>query len=299
MNATPEFQPGASRHQTLETLHRWQQAGEDAALIVITAIEGRTSREVGTIMAVAADGKVSGSISGGCFDAAVINEARAVIASGRPRLVILGAGSPWIDIKLPCGGGIELLITPNPIGIEAACKANATRTPHSLLLNRGDGSSFDLALQPRLRLMVAGNGGEVPALVSLAGALDTEIIAISSEKALLDTLPHDVARLHLQWPEAPEALQFDPWTAIAIFFHDHDWEPPILQHALSSNAFFVGAMGSIITHDARRHALLERGVSEEAIARIHSPIGLFGPMRDPQALAISALAQIVAEWPRG
>jgi xanthine dehydrogenase accessory factor len=289
------FNPGASLHQTLQALHRWQQAGERAALVVITAIEGRTSREVGTVMAVSADGKLSGSISGGCFDAAVVSEAQAALASGVSRLLKLGAGSPWIDIKLPCGGGIDLLIIPNPAGIEYACEAIAARQPYQLLLPEAD---FTLSILPRLRLIIAGNGGEVPALANLARSIDAEVMAVSPEQALLNTLAQDIEQRHLRTPDALDAIPFDPWTAIAIFFHDHDWEPPLLQRALASDAYFVGAMGSIVTHEARRAALVERGVSTADIARIKSPIGLFGPMRDPQALALSALAQIVAEFPR-
>lgn len=288
--------PGASRHQTLEALHRWQQEGEQAALVVITAIEGRTSREVGTIMAVSADGKVSGSISGGCFDAAVVTEAQSVLATGTTRRLKLGAGSPWIDIKLPCGGGIELLIIPDPSYIAEACKAIAHRAAYDFVLDKGDGGTFTLAIAPRLRLIVAGNGGEVPALVALASAIDIEIVAVLSERALLDRLGPGIKGLHLFLPEALDNLAFDPWTAVALFFHDHDWEPPLLHRALASNAFFVGAMGSIVTHAARRNALLARGLSEADIARIASPIGLFGPMRDPQALAVSALAQVIAAW---
>jgi xanthine dehydrogenase accessory factor len=292
------FQPGAPRHQTLEALLHWQQAGEPAALIVITAIEGRTSREVGTIMAITVDGKVSGSISGGCFDAAVIAEAQAALRDGKPRWLKLGAGSSWIDIQLPCGGGIELLIVPNPDGLAKVVEAIARRTPNTLALDKGDSATFALTIQPRLRLLVAGNGGEVPALVRLARDIDAEVLAISSEKALLDALDPGTESLFLHTAESLDAISFDPWTAVAIFFHDHDWEPPLLHRALTSEAFFVGAMGSIAAHAARRDALISRGVREADIARIKSPIGLFGPMRDPQALAVSALAQIVAEYHR-
>ena len=298
MNSAKTFKPGASPHQTLAALQGWQQRGEQTALIAITAIEGRTSREVGTIMAMSQSGDVSGSISGGCFDAAVIAEARDAMAVGEPRLLKLGAGSPWIDITLPCGGGIELLIGPDPTGIDAACDALAERRPHNLRLAKGDGSDFDLIIPPRLRLLVAGNGGEVSALVHLGSAIDAEIVAISSETELLASLEQGIQCVHLQTPESLDALWFDPWTAVVLFFHDHDWEPPLLQKALASDAFFIGAMGSIVTQEARREALLWRGVSEADIARIHSPIGLFGPERDPQALAVSALAQIVAARPK-
>jgi xanthine dehydrogenase accessory factor len=288
--------PAATQHQLLERLHAWRARGERAALVVITEIEGRTSRDIGTLMAVHAGGAVAGSISGGCFDAAVVAEARAVLAEGKARPLRLGAGSPWIDVKLPCGGGMELLILPDPdvAMLARAVDAIRRREACALELDRGDGTRFSLAVEPRLRLLVVGNGGEVLALAGLARAVDAEVVAVSPDAALLDALEPGVERVLLKTPESLDDLSFDRWTAVTTFFHDHDWEPPLLACALASDAYFVGAMGSLATHEARCAELAQRGVAAEAIARIASPLGLFSPARDPQALAISALAQILA-----
>lgn len=295
----PFFQPDATPQQVLERLHEWRARSVEAALVVITAIEGRTSRAVGTLMAVSVAGDVAGSISGGCFDSAVIAEARATLVEGLTRELRLGAGSPWIDIKLPCGGGLDLLIVPNPdtAMLVAAVEAIGSRETHRLRLDRPDRAPFELVIPPRLRLIVAGNGGEVSALVSLALGVDAEVVAVSPDATLLETLPATVQTRHLKTPDALDGLAIDKATAIAVFFHDHDWEPPLLDRALSSDAFFIGAMGSLATHEARHIALLERGLDEEATARIASPLGLFAPARDPQALAVSALAQILSLRP--
>jgi xanthine dehydrogenase accessory factor len=254
---------------------------------------------VGTLMAVNANGDVAGSISGGCFDAAVIAEAKAALVKGKPSLLRLGAGSPWIDIKLPCGGGIELLIIPNPAAdmIAAALDTLAARAPCQLELDKGDGTVFQLELQPRLRLLVAGNGGEVMAIARLAHTIDQQVVAISPDIALLDALDTVIESVHLKTPEALDDIQIDAWTAAAVFFHDHDWEPPFLAKLLASDAYFIGAMGSLTTHMARRAALISLGLDEAVIDKLASPLGLFAPARDPQALAISALAQIVALEP--
>jgi len=78
-----------------------------------------------------------------------------------------------------------------------------------------------------------------------------------------------------------------------LMFHDHDWEVALLSQALSSEAFYIGAMGSERTHKLRCEALGEAGVSAENIARIKGPIGLIPSMRDANLLALSALAEIV------
>ena len=76
-------------------------------------------------------------------------------------------------------------------------------------------------------------------------------------------------------------------------FHDHDWEVALLAQALSSEAFYIGAMGSERTHNLRCKALREAGVSEEVIDRVQGPIGLIPSMRDANLLALSTLAEIV------
>jgi xanthine dehydrogenase accessory factor len=278
VNGAPFFQPDATQHQVLEQLIGWTANGVEAALVVITAIEGRTSRSVGSLMAVSAPGDVVGSIS---------------------RALRLGEGSPWIDVKLPCGGGLDLLIVPNRDSamLGAAAEASGSRDTHRLRLDRPDGDPFVLVVKPRLRLIVAGNGGEVAALAGLSLGIDAEVVAVSPERALLDSLPAHVQTVHLKTPDSLDDLAIDSATAVAVFFHDHDWEPPLLAHAVSSDAFFIGAMGSLDTHDARCVALREKGLSETAIARIASPLGLFAPARDPQALAVSALAQILSFRP--
>lgn len=61
-------------------------------------------RNPGTIMGVAQDGSFAGSLSGGCIENAVVAEALEALKEDAPRMVRFGAGSPYLDIKLPCGG---------------------------------------------------------------------------------------------------------------------------------------------------------------------------------------------------
>src|SRR3546814_11432516 len=65
-------------------------------------------------MAVLDNGDCAGSFSSGCVEAAIIAEAIEVFSESRPRVVRFGQGSPYLDIKLPCGGGIDALFLPAP-----------------------------------------------------------------------------------------------------------------------------------------------------------------------------------------
>ena len=81
-----------------------------------------------------------------------------------------------------------------------------------------------------------------------------------------------------------------------MLFHDHEWETALLAQALGQPALFIGAMGSAATHARRLEALAAAGVGAAAASRVTGPIGLIPAARDPQTLALSVLAQVVAAY---
>ena len=82
--------------------------GQRTVLVTVGSVEGSSMRNPGTIMGVAEDGSFAGSLSGGCIENAVVSEALEVLKEGSARVVRFGSGSPYLDIKLPCGGGLAL-----------------------------------------------------------------------------------------------------------------------------------------------------------------------------------------------
>jgi len=93
-------------------------------------------------------------------------------------------------------------------------------------------------------------------------------------------------------PVWPADTAIDARTAVTLFFHDHDWEPPLLQRALASPAIYIGAQGSRRAHEARVMTLTAMGVDAALTARLAAPFGLIPSLRDPRSLAISVLAQL-------
>ena len=85
----------------LSLIDRGAREGVPGVLVTLIAIEGSSSRSIGTQMAVLADGRQVGSFSGGCIERAIATEALEVLASGQPRTVRYGVGSPYIDVRLP------------------------------------------------------------------------------------------------------------------------------------------------------------------------------------------------------
>ena len=96
------------------------------------------------------------------------------------------------------------------------------------------------------------------------------------------------------WPHTfLETAPVDERTVIAVLTHDEKFDIPLLEHALRTTAVYVGALGSRATHDRRVALLRERGVSEEQLNRLHSPIGLDLGARSPAETAVSILAEVL------
>ena len=94
---------------------------------------------------------------------------------------------------------------------------------------------------------------------------------------------------------APD-LALDPWSAVVVLFHDHEWERSIIPWAVDSDAFYIGAQGGAPAREARQAQLSDLGLADKARGRLHGPVGLIEKARDPAVLALSVLAEIVAGY---
>ena len=269
-------------------------AGSRVALCTLVEIRGGSSRPLGAHMAVAPDGRYCGYVSGGCTEAAVAAEALQAMGNGHDRFLMLGEGSTFFDIVLPCGGGITVAIHLVK-NVEPLCSVNKLLdqrrcaclryTPGLEELSPGfesaptgwQGGVFVTRYRPKVRMVVSGRSLEVETAASVARAAgyDVFILEDAAHTPLDDTV-------------------IDPDTAVAVLEHDLDREMPILAAALRAKPFYIGALGSSRTHEKRVERLRRSGYSEEAIARIKAPIGLFGRAMDAQSLALSVIADIAA-----
>lgn len=97
----------------VETLNLWREAGERIALATVIKVEGSAPRSEGAKMAITESGKIAGSVSGGCVESAVAQEAATVLKTGAPTIVRYGIDRNMMwDIGLSCGGAIEVFIEP-------------------------------------------------------------------------------------------------------------------------------------------------------------------------------------------
>lgn len=285
---------------------------EPCVLAVIIGIVGPSYRPLGAMMAISESGQNVGTLSSGCVEADILLHAQEALKAGSPKVVKYGEGSPYMDIVLPCGGGLEIALIPKPDPdvIRTIAQQHSDRETTGLMFDLLTGSlavnadaetgfvgdRFIVKLEPETKFYIFGKGPEAATFASLAHASGFPYVLLSPDEETLEaarTLGGETR--HLNSPIFPSDLQPDRNSAIVLFFHDHDWEPPILQTAITSPAFYIGAQGSQRAAAARKTELEAAGLSMEELDRIRGPIGLIPSARDARKLAVSVLADVLFE----
>ncbi len=249
-------------------------------LCTIVGIEGSFSRRLGAQLAVLPNGSTVGDLADGCLESQLAAD---MAQSPDRRVVRYGRGSPKIDFRLPCGGGLDILIDPSPdrSACRSALRALGSRRPVRLPFGSGEHRLYRTYF-PSLKVLLLGEGPELEAMGSLCSAMEVDVELYS--------------RGDLTLGQAASHVRYDPWTACLLLFHDHEWELALLQQALASEAFYIGAQGGEKARSDRTLALAARGVSEEQVARLTSPVGLMPACKSPRTLALSALSEIVGRY---
>lgn len=159
-----------------------------------------------------------------------------------------------------------------------------------------EGRSYFLNVHlPPPRLVVIGAVHISQALAPMAAiaGFDMEIIDPRTAFASPERFP-DVP-LYARWPdEVLKERPLDAFSALAALTHDPKIDDPALKAALEAGCFYIGALGSRKTHARRVERLLEAGIANAAIERIHAPIGLEIGAASPPEIAVAILAQIIA-----
>ncbi|KAA0972185.1 XdhC family protein [Aureimonas fodinaquatilis] len=282
----------------------------NGVLAIITAVDGPSYRPVGAMMAFLANGQQVGSLSSGCVEADLALHAKKALKSGNPVTLRYGKGSPFFDIVLPCGGGLEILLVPRPSlpRLQQAHNLHETRQSFALAFNVITGLShiamerqtgfhdglFHVRIVPETRFLIFGKGTEALIFAGLLHAAHYSAVLMSHDAETLlgaQNIGLRIQRIHESG--FPEFITVDQHTAAALFYHEHEREIPVLEQLLCTNAFYIGAQGSLQARETRLRELVRRGVSPVELARLHGPIGLVRSARDPRTLAVSVLAEIL------
>lgn len=262
------------------------------------------------MMAILACGHRVGTLTSGCIESDLEHHAKTALKSGKPMRILYGTGSKYADLVLPCGGALEILLLPRPDrqALEIIDNNKISRRPCTLSINPDTGNmhvtndgqtgatntGFRVRFEPDIFFYIFGKGPEActfSALVQSAGY--PNLLLSPDDETLAFAKSSGSPTQHLKHPAYPVDIAPDQWSAILLFFHDHEWEPPILRGALKSDAFYIGAQGSQRARDARHAEIAALGATAADIARLKGPIGLIPSVRDARTLSVSVLAEVL------
>lgn len=318
----------------LQTAAAWLAAGHGVALGTVISVSGSAPRQPGSHVAIRDDGAFAGSVSAGCVENAVIEEAFAALSEGRHRRLRFGVSDDGgFAVGLMCGGEIEIVIEPLKDGAMIGAVLEGHAAGHALVraldLNSGtaclidpqddtsplgraaavaaradaservclDGRDWFLTLyNPPRRLVIVGAVHIAQALAPLASAAGYAVRVIDPRAVYATAERFGGVPLEQAWPD--EALAKTPLTlrdAIVVLAHDAKIDDAALAAALTSPVGYVGALGSARTHVRRLERLAAQGLSEQTLARIHGPVGLAIGARSPTEIAIAILGDLVQQ----
>ncbi len=301
--------------EVADELRAWRAEGEQVAIATVVETWGSSPRPLGSKMVVGGSGRMAGSVSNGCIEGAVFEEAQEVLASGRARRVEYGvADDVAFEVGLACGGHIEVYIQPasdvhdqalrllaaeRPFVLRTDMRDGATelqeRTPDSELPRR-DGEQFVEPFARPAHLVIVGAIHIAIPLHRLAKVMGYRVTVVDARAqfATAERFP-EADELLVSWPDdALAGMTIDRSTAVVILTHDPKFDMPALRAVLPTGAGYIGAVGSRKTNANRFEALREEGFAEEQLARVHGPIGLDLGGRGAEETALGIMAEVTA-----
>jgi len=294
----------------------WLRAGRRVALVTVLQTWGSSPRPPGSLMAMNDQGRYVGSVSGGCVEESLIMRYRdGQIAGPTPTFVDFGVDRQQAArTGLPCGGRLEVLIeqvdsADSIAQLLAALERNELVTRRVDIgtgvvhVSMGEGSpEFRLTnmevcktFGPAWQMLIIGDGQLARHLTSMARQLDYRVTICDPRDNFQAGVQLDGVQFTREMPDdAVRRLGNHARAAIVTLAHDPRQDDLGLSAALESEAFYIGALGSSRSAEARHGRLRSLGYSAQQIARIHGPAGLHIGSKRPAEIAVSILAEITA-----
>ncbi|NVZ65237.1 XdhC family protein [Pseudomonas gingeri] len=305
----------------LRTARDWLGAGERVLLATVARTWGSSPRPVGSMMALRNDGRVVGSVSGGCIEDDLIHRYTTAhggtgLTDGLPEVVRYGISADEAHrFGLPCGGTLELVLEFSPsrqqldeilnrLDAGSLIRRRLAVDTNEVVLEPAaipeqfsfDGQYMTNTLGPGYRMLLIGAGALAEYLATMAlfngfkvAVCDPrpeymESWAVGDVKCIVG-MPDDVVR----------AFSVDLRTCIVALSHDPKLDDLALLEALQGPAFYIGAIGSRRNSQLRRERLIEHFAQTEAsLKRLRGPIGIYIGSKTPSEIAVSVMAEILA-----
>jgi len=235
--------------------------GRSAALVTVITADRSTPRDVGAKMLVRPDGSIVGSIGGGSVEALLIKKAISVMSEGIPCRHHISL-VPGAEPGMICGGEMEVFIEP---------------------------------ILPMPTMFIFGGGHIALTLSRVGRMLDFNIVVIDDRKdyANYDRFPDASMVLSEDIDTAFSKLKVNESSYIVIVTRGHKTDEKALELALKTQAKYIGMIGSKTKVKTIFQNLSDRGISQEMLDKVYSPIGLEIHAETPEEVAVSILAELI------
>ncbi len=252
-----------------EEIVRIRAEGKRGVLATVVRTQGSTPREVGAKMLVHEDGSISGTIGGGRLEAAVIKEALETLAAGSPRSVhhdLTGPEAP--EVGMICGGTVEIYLEPILSG-------------------------------PKVFLFGGGHVSLPVARISKMAGFRVAVIDERPEFANRERFPEAEEVIAEEFSSALKKLKTHRESYLVILTRGHAYDQEVLEWALSTEARYIGMIGSQKKVETVFSNLKGKGISAERLGSVHAPIGLDIGGKTPEEIAVSIVAEMIQERRKG
>lgn len=310
----------AADSEILDIAVQWQQQGLNPLLVTVVQTWGSAPRPAGSLLVMTPNGRHAGSVSGGCVEEDLLQRCRAGEWQSitQPQLLSYGISqTEAARFGLPCGGRLDLLLEPLTDTLHwqtlreqvkagqviERCVDITTGQANLRPLTSQQKPAFSVTehhvrkiFGPQWRMLLIGANHLARYVAQFALALDYQVIVCDPREHY--RLEWDItdASLTTRMPDDAVAdLTHYQRTIILTLTHDPKLDDMALMQALETDAFYIGALGSKLSSDKRRERLRSLGIPEQALARLHAPVGLNIRSRTPAEIAIAIMADLTAQ----
>jgi xanthine dehydrogenase accessory factor len=307
----------------LEVLQRarvWLEHGQTVFLCTIVEAIGSSPRPIGSLLACTDSGEQVGSLSGGCVEEDLLEKISSGDLSDKNcHLIEYGVTAQENErLGLPCGGRLHILLQvllPEHISsdwLEPALLAMQRRDclRRTVSVESGTteldfaesyqaltftGDILQQSFGPRMRMLLVGAGQLSHSLAELAVAMDYEVVVTDPREQMLQQWAGpDVTLMGGMPDDAVRHCCDDQHSIVITLTHDPRIDDMALMEALTSKAWYVGALGSKKTTQQRLLRLAQLDISKAQLASLHAPVGLDIGSKTPMEIAISIVAELTA-----
>lgn len=294
----------------------WLQAGHRVALVTVGKTWGSSPRPAGSLMIMREDGQHYGSVSGGCVEEDLVQRYQTdQLSSHYPTLINYGVDRQQANrFGLPCGGRLELIIeqldSAAPLQLLLNRIDQGELLTRRLCLNTGEVSlhpaqrvddfaynetTVNKVFGPAWQMLLIGAGHLSQFVARLAQTLNYRIIVCDPREEYRRGWEIDqVEMTHLMPDDAVAQLTLPARSIVLALTHDPKLDDMALMQALTTNYFYVGALGSHRSAHLRRERLLKLGLTPKQLERLRAPVGLAIGSQTPAEIALAILAEITA-----